>query len=102
MSVPFDTSTIFGWYMKWLLQVWGGFVYNTSIPALVPYFVCCCFYVGACCKHFEINYKQYNANIERYRGGQGKRMKRNDAEKIENEFQIQFNHLVHFHVRIMR
>lgn len=102
MSVPFDTSSIFGWYMKWVLQACGGFVYNTSIPALVPYFVCCCFYIGACCEHFRIKYEQFDANIANHNEKQGGKFKEGKVDRIEGNFLMQFSDLVRFHVEILR
>lgn len=60
---PFDTSTVFGWYMLWLIQVYAGYTYNLSISVIIMYFVSCCFYIEACCKHFITLYNEFDSYL---------------------------------------
>lgn len=63
MTVPFDDSTVFGWYIKWLLQVYAVYVYNMALPTLISYFVNGCLYVNACCKQFYLDFKALDDNF---------------------------------------
>lgn len=63
MIVPFDDSIVFGWYMKWLLQVYAAYVYNMALPTLISYFVNGCLYVNACCKQYYLDFKALNDNF---------------------------------------
>lgn len=53
MSVPFNTKPIHGWYLFWFLQANTGMSYSLVMVTISSYFVCCCFYIEAVCKHFD-------------------------------------------------
>lgn len=54
ISVPFNTDTIGGWYVLYLMQFSMGIAYSTCISSTVAYFVCCCLYIGGMCD--QINF----------------------------------------------
>lgn len=53
MVVPFDTSTVFGWYVLWVVQIYAGYTYLFTITVVTTYFLSTCIYVGACCEQFS-------------------------------------------------
>lgn len=53
ITVPFDTSTLSGWYAHWIVQVNTDLAYAMSFILITSYFVCCCLYIGAICDHFD-------------------------------------------------
>lgn len=64
LACPFDTSTIFGWYMMLLLfQIPCGFAFLLSITAIVTHFVSCCLYIIACCDHFKLKIQNLDQMI---------------------------------------
>lgn len=54
MVVPFDISTVLGWYIRlFVIYAYGGYTYALTFSAVVSYLTSCCLYVEACCEHFE-------------------------------------------------
>lgn len=54
MEVPFDVSTIAGWYMRTFIYAYGCCVYYFISLAIIPYLVTCWLYISACCKHYQL------------------------------------------------
>lgn len=57
--MPFDMTTLWGWYLAWFIESNFAFAYSTAMVATTSYFVALCIYIGAVCKHF-IYYVQLN------------------------------------------
>lgn len=51
--LPFDTSTISGWFVEWFLQCNAGFSYAISVSLSSMYFVCLCLNIITICNHFD-------------------------------------------------
>lgn len=64
MSVPFDPSTLWGWYLIWLLQFNTGLAYICSTVPITVYFMCCCTYIAAICHHFDSLIKSIKVDVE--------------------------------------
>lgn len=60
--VPFDTSTVFGWYMKFFIYTTAVDVYFFAISSTVIYLASCCLYIEAGCKHFQLILKDIDEN----------------------------------------
>lgn len=67
--VPFDTQSLFGWYLQWLIQLSMSISYVLSVVSVTSYFVCCCFYIQTICDHFDMLVK----SIEQKDGEIGER-----------------------------
>lgn len=91
ITVPFDTSTVFGWYILLALEALFGVVLVSTITPVVTYFVNCCLYIRALCQHFEAAFHKLDAKILLSRTH-----RMSDANEIENELK----ELVLFHVKI--
>lgn len=52
IAAPFSIDSLLGWYIFWVFQFITGVTYMFSVVATL-YFVCCCFYLGALCDHFD-------------------------------------------------
>lgn len=52
--VPFNTQHLFGWYLKWFINLAMTISYALIVTAIISYFVCCCLYIHAICKHFNL------------------------------------------------
>lgn len=52
MAMPFNTESIVGWYLLWLVQANVGLAYTFIMVTITSYFVCNCFYVMALADHF--------------------------------------------------
>lgn len=92
MSVPFDTSTVFGWYIFWLVQIYAGYTYLFTISAVITYFVSCCFHIVACCEQFLYMFNALDSQF---------------VEDVEMNYQNvlkvkkQLNDAIVFHIKIM-
>lgn len=53
LSVPFNTETIFGWYILCSIQFVMAFSYSSCISTTTSYFISSCFYIDAICDHFD-------------------------------------------------
>lgn len=56
ISLPFVDdiywNSIHGWYLLWFIQANLALSYSLIMVLISAYFVCCCFYIEALCKHF--------------------------------------------------
>lgn len=50
--LPFDTQSIFGWFLDWAFQSSSAVVYGFSMILTTTHFVCFCYYIIATCNHF--------------------------------------------------
>lgn len=54
LSVPFNTNTIWGWCLLLFINIYIGFAYTLVMTTITSYFISCCLYVSAVCKHFNM------------------------------------------------
>lgn len=52
--LPFDTRTIWGWGLLWMLQFNAFNSYPLIMVLTTTYFTCFCFYLIAICDHFNL------------------------------------------------
>ncbi|XP_031637695.1 uncharacterized protein LOC116350104, partial [Contarinia nasturtii] len=89
-SLPIDRDTIHRWYIFWYVDTSIGVTYSLILITISTYFVCCCFYLGGICDHFDFltyslneEVKQLNKekNVAKYQQKYGK-MKDNVAQTV--------------------
>lgn len=51
--VPFNTESVYGYYLHWFIQFSMGMAYSSSQVTITAYFVCCCYYIVAICDHYK-------------------------------------------------
>lgn len=96
LSAPFDTNTIFGWYLMWFFQFNISICYVSCIITITTYFVCCCIYIGALCEHFGFLYKRVTESVEKNRH----ETNTIQANKMEQEIKQQMSKVVIIHAKI--
>lgn len=52
--LPFDETTVPGWYFEFFLQMYGGYAYVFIMAATCTFFGSCSYYIQAC--HSQIRY----------------------------------------------
>lgn len=62
--VPFDTTIVIGWYLLWFIQFSMGVAYSASQTTITSYFVCCSYYIGAICDHFNLLMDKVRVEVE--------------------------------------
>lgn len=67
IAVPFDKTTLSGWYFLWFIEMNTDLAYALSFILITSYFVCCCFYIDAICNHFDFLCDSIVADIDRNR-----------------------------------
>lgn len=71
LSVPFDETTVWGWYLIWIVSTQIGIPYSLAMIVLMSYFAGCCYYVIGICDHFKFVISSININTikvgERYK-----------------------------------
>lgn len=64
LSVPFDTKTIFGWYLLLLITTCLDFMYFTCMLLGTTQFMGYCIYIAAICEHFDLITQTIQTNIK--------------------------------------
>lgn len=91
MIGPFDSTSILGWYMMWLVQLYVAYTYSFVVSAVSTHFLSCSFYIEACCEQLLSMFKMLDTIIQ------------NEKEKLKR-FQVkkQIGDAVAFHIDTMR
>lgn len=94
MVIPFDTHTIFGWYLLWFIQCMMSTSYTVSVLSTTSYFVCSCLYIGTICNHFELLFESLGKNVEQ--------IQERNTKYVELRLQAQtsLHQAVEIHVKI--
>lgn len=96
LSVPFNTSTISGWYTTWFFQFNISLCYVSCIITITTYFVCCCIYINAICEHYQFLYDSVLVSLKRYQEEQIPALK----HKMRHEITQQMGSVVSTHAII--
>lgn len=71
LSVPFDITTVWGWYLIWIISTQIGIPYSLAMIALMSYFAGSCYHIIGICNHFKFVISSININSmkvgERYK-----------------------------------
>lgn len=97
MCTPIDTKMIFGWYIFWAFQVGASMSYALAMISTTSYFVCCCYYIEAICKHLNLLINSIRDCVER-----NKSVK--NAQKYEKNVRIikqQLHGVIEIHVKLL-
>lgn len=65
--VPFDTTSLWGWYLLWFVQFSMGLSYTGCLTAITSYFMSCCLYICAICDHFDFLCDSIMNDVDRNR-----------------------------------
>lgn len=52
--LPFNTQNILGFYIKLAINLPMGLAYAVTVTLSTSFFSCCCIYIRAMCKHFNL------------------------------------------------
>lgn len=97
LVVPFETESISGWFMLYLIQCYLGTVYSLSKSSVISYFMSCCLYVAALCQHFALIVDQIKEiNTKRLK------MKGFELRKANIEVKIKMKELVIHHLKTFK
>lgn len=92
--VPFDTRSISGWFVKWLIQLIMSITYVTTVISVTSYFICCYFYIDAMCNNFKYLINLSRENVKGIREENFKRavdIHVDAYEYVALKFQIKIN-----------
>lgn len=64
MEMPFNTTTILGWYMLWFVYASMSFAFVSILVPVTGYFVSCYHYIAALYEHIEILATKIDRDIE--------------------------------------
>lgn len=90
--VPFDTSTVFGWYMELLLEASFGCACVVTLSVVLTWLVSCCIYVNALCDHSAAIFKKIDAKIT---------VQQTDSVEAMKSTREDLKDLILFHVKLM-
>lgn len=61
---PFSSTHVYGWFATWLLQLSMTLAYGACMISITSYFMSCCFYIDAMCKHFQLLLNAVKQSVE--------------------------------------
>lgn len=96
LSVPFNSQTLLGWHLELIVQFNGGISYSLPLVTATCYFVCCNFYVGAICDHFDMILNSIEKNVVKLRN----ETNTNNRQKIQGKIDKKTIKLVDIHNEI--
>lgn len=98
LVVPFDMTTLWGWYLAWFLEYNMAFAYSTAMVATTSYFVALCIYITAICDHFDFYIESNRRIIEKIQ------YERNGRKKLKLTQQVAetFTDAIKIHIQIHR
>lgn len=97
MVVPFDDTTIWGWYLLWFIQCVMSFNYSMGVISTTSYFLCCCIYIDTMQKHIALLFATLKDNVD-----QIKNLKRQTAyRKLRQDIQGYLHQAIDLHVHIL-
>lgn len=82
MSVPFDTKTIYGWYLLMFMLIIMDVTYLLCMFLGTTHFMGCCIYIGAICTHFDLDMQTIQAKVEQMENRMEIKMKIHKAIQI--------------------
>lgn len=91
--VPFDTTTVPGWYMALLVEIYFCCVYTIVITALITYLtVSSRLYIDALCEHFKLIFRKVDS-----------KMKSSQKRSINRKHEMRscFKEVISFHMKIV-
>lgn len=96
VAVPFDTTTLGGWYSFWFIQMNTDLAYAGSFILITSYFVCCCFYIGAICDHFDFLFDSIVEDID------GNRVETDlkKYQKRQQQIEIKIGRMIKVHMKM--
>lgn len=93
IAVPFDTTSILGWYMKLILfGLYAVFTGYLVVSTLTAYFVSCCYYIDACCDHLNLMFSEMDKIVNL-----NESLSHLQIADVQKRFKI----AVGFHIKIM-
>lgn len=97
LIVPFDTQTIWGWYLFLLLQFNISLAYIMCMVAITSYFLCSCAYIEAIRDHFKSLINSIHANVKRKEIVKNPQKNEEICQKIKDEL----NEAIEFHTKMI-
>lgn len=95
IAVPFDISTVFRWYIFYMIQGLLAYSYSLNQPIIITFFMSCCFYTEALCEHFRLAIRATNFG--------GNSLIKNGNKKVEENLLVRekFISAVEHHAKLM-
>ncbi|XP_055305885.1 odorant receptor 22c-like [Sitodiplosis mosellana] len=98
MVVPFDTSSVEGWYWFWFIQFSASLSYIMCMVSVSSYFMCCCFYIEAICDRFGVIINSIRKSVKQ------NQIEKDKPKFLENRSKIrdQIHDAIDLHVNIFQ
>lgn len=85
-AVPFDETTVWGWYLMWFIQTNSAISYVSGVLSTTSYFMACCLYIDAICNHFELLVYSIDKATQQYLTEMNQTRKLKLRRKIKESF----------------
>lgn len=63
--MPFDTETLWGWYLFWFICASMSFAFASILVPVTGYFVSCYHYIAAICEHIDLLAASIDQDIDK-------------------------------------
>lgn len=98
MDVPFDTTTIWGWYLLWFIQCAMSFNYGMGMTSTTSYFLCCCLYIDTIRKHINFLFATLKDNFNQIQNVNNQK----NYHKLCQNIQANLHEAIDLHVKIIK
>lgn len=95
ISVPFDTSKFYGWYLLWFIQLNMSIAYTCVMLSITSYFVSCSVYICAICDHFDLIFKSLGKDVD-----ECAEQKKGQPKCRSTEYRSKIKRAINIHVEI--
>lgn len=95
-SVPFNTKTIFGWYVLLLMTACIDLAYVACLVLGTNQFIGCCIYIEAICEHIDLIMQTIEANVKRNIDEKNPRK----MEETNTEIKAQLRNAITTHIMV--
>lgn len=85
-AVPFETKTVWKWYILWVYNLKANLAYAGIITSVSSYFVCCCLYIQGICNHFNLLIQSLQNDVEQYKKDTNPKIMQEKSQSIKKTF----------------
>lgn len=100
LPVPFDTTLIWGWYLYLLAIAIFDLMYMLCMISVSTYFMSCCCYLEAMCKHIDCIVHSVQLKFDKYNNEIDSRKRKVFQDEIPIKLQTAMLKLIKIHIEI--
>lgn len=96
VAVPFDQTSVWGWFLTWLTALLMAFSYAMCMTTITSLFFSFCYYIYAMCDHVNVLINSIAKTVQRMQAEERSRK----TEKIRQHINTQLCNVIKFQIKI--